>query len=194
MSGCLFLCAFHVLPPFAFDMSNCRGKTHCKSFSVLWVSWALGGRFLQWTCLPDLPSEWFCLAERAATRYISWVTDYHGRLTYSTVPLLCLFLSPVCCILVRFSVNQMSVWAKIPTPLNLALITLPPPLAPSPLQSASQSRCSSPAHPPAGGRIPPSAVSDWPHHAVYDTTTHEVHLYTISPPPPPPPEDVTWQG
>lgn len=26
-----------MLSHFAFDMSNCRGKTCCKSFTVLWV-------------------------------------------------------------------------------------------------------------------------------------------------------------
>lgn len=38
MSGHLFLCAFHVLLPFAFDMSNSRGKTYCKSLAVPWLS------------------------------------------------------------------------------------------------------------------------------------------------------------
>lgn len=74
-----------------------------------------------------------CLVERVTKRYIWWAADYHQRLIYSTIPLLHLFLSPLCCILVRFCVNQMSVWATIPIlvlNLNLALIALPPPLTP----------------------------------------------------------------
>lgn len=138
MSGCLFLCAFHVLSPFAFDMSNCRGKTYCKSFGVLWVFviWEAGFCSLN---LPPWPSppRVVCLAERVMmSDDMWWVTDYHERLTYSTIPLLRLFLVPSVLYPREVCVNQMSAWAKIPVPLfahSFALTTLPPPLTPSPL-------------------------------------------------------------
>lgn len=132
VSGCLFLCAFHVISPFAFDMSNCSGKTWCESLTVLWVFLALGGRFLHWTCLPDLPSEWFAL-RRGWQWDIWWGTDYHERLTY-TIPLLCLFLVPNVPYPCEVCVYRISVWAKSPIPLftlNLALIA-PTPSSPYP--------------------------------------------------------------
>lgn len=109
----LFLCAFHVLSPFAF--ANCRGK----SFTVLWVVGLLGGGFLQWTRLPDLPSEWFALW-RGWQRDIWWVIDDCEWLTYSAIPLLLTpFLVPQCAVYpCEVCVNQMSVWAKIQIPLS----------------------------------------------------------------------------
>lgn len=121
-----------MLLPFAFDVSNSRGK----SFTVLW-----GG--------VRPPLRVACLVERVTMRY--GVSDRLSRdfnLLYHPTPLP--FLAPGRAVSTwGFCVNPMSVRAKTTKPvvtLNLALIALPPPLAPSPLQSASQSRCSSPAH------------------------------------------------
>lgn len=180
MSGCLFLCAFHVLSPFALDMSSCRGKTYCKSFTVLRVFELWEAGFYKETASLTFPQ--FGLPFWRGWQCDIWgVTDYHERLTYSTIPLLRLFLVPSVLYPCEVCVNQISVWAKIPIPLftlNLAPIALPPPLNPSPLQSASQSRCSSPVHlqQGAGSQLQLVALSVWPHHAVSDTTTHEVHL------------------
>lgn len=157
----LFTC-FH---PLLFDMSNCRGKTYCKSFTVLWGFRALGDGSLQRACLPDLLSEWF-VSRRVATMRCA-ISDWLSReidLLYHPTPLP--FLVPTVPYPREVCVNKMSVWAKIPIPrftLNLPFITQPPPLIPSPLQSASQSRCSSPVHlqQGAGSHFQPRSCVCW---------------------------------
>lgn len=99
--------------PLLLTCQTVEGRHTVSHLLYWWCFWALGGGFLQWTRLPDLPSEWFALWR--AWQWDNWrVTDYNERLT---TPLLRLFLSPECCILVRFCVNQMSVWAKIQIPV-----------------------------------------------------------------------------
>ena len=122
-----FSCAFSPFFFFLFfffcflTLSNCRGKTHCKSFTVPWgVFWASGGRL----CCSE-PASPTCphsgLPCGGGWQWdIWWVTDHRPPPHPS-----------VCCIIVRLCVNQMSVWATIPMPvfaLNLPPIALPPPL------------------------------------------------------------------
>ena len=131
VSGFCFICDLHLLFCYFFyfsffffcflTLSNCRGKTHCKSFTVPWgVFWASGGRL----CCSE-PASPTCpqsgLPCGGGWQWdIWWVTDHRPPPHPS-----------VCCIIVRLCVNQMSVWATIPMPvfaLNLPPIALPPPL------------------------------------------------------------------
>lgn len=117
-----FSCAFS--PPFffvflflLFDMSNCRGKTYCKSFYCTVGCFLSFGRqvLLQWTCLPDLFSQSGLPCGGGWQWDIWWVTDHRPP----PRPHL-----SVCCIIVRLCVNQMSVWAIIPMPVFA--LDLPP--------------------------------------------------------------------
>lgn len=76
----LFMCFF---APFLFlfllfDMSNCRGKTYCKSFYCTVGCFLSFGRqvLLQWTCLPDLFSQSGLPCGGGWQWDIWWVTDH----------------------------------------------------------------------------------------------------------------------
>lgn len=142
-SGCLFLCAFHVLLPFAFDMSNSRGKTCCKSLPVPWVSKLWEADFCsQPASLTFSQSGFLCWQ-----RDVWWAADYHKRLSYSTIPCLRPFSSPVCLYSCEVLCYPDDCLSQNPSAsLHCQILPLLPYLHLSPLQSASQSRCSSPAH------------------------------------------------
>lgn len=127
----LFMCFL----PFAFDMSNCRGKTRCKVTYCTAGCSAFGGRLLQSTCLPKLPSKWF-VSWRGWHRW--WVADYHGRLNYSTLPLFT-FSCPHCAVSLWGFVLIISHSEKKKKSDHHLTSRHPSSLA-------SQSRCSSPAH------------------------------------------------
>lgn len=127
------LCCSCAFRPLLSTCQTVEGR-HAVSHLLCCGFLSFGGQVSAVNLPPRPPLRVVCLVERVTMRNV--VSDRLWRdLTYSTIPLLCVFLSPVCCNLVRFCVNQMSVWAKITIPvftLNLALIALPPPLTPRP--------------------------------------------------------------
>lgn len=129
-----FFVLFMWFHPLLLTCQTVAGRHNVSHLLYCGFFWALGGRFLHWTCPPDLPSEWFALW-RGWQWDIWWGTDFHERLTY-TIPLLCLFLVPGVLYPCEVCVYRISVWAKFPIPLftlNLALIAPPPPfLSPHP--------------------------------------------------------------
>ena len=105
MSGCLFLCAFYVLSPFAFDMSNCGGRTYDKSLTVLWVFELWEAGFCAEPASLTFPQSGLPCGEGDCNLWLE--TDYHERLTFSA--LLCLFLVPSLLYPCEVCFNQISV-------------------------------------------------------------------------------------
>lgn len=186
-----FSCAFH---PFAFDMSNCRGKTYYMSH-LLYCGFLSFGRQVSAVNLPPRPSlRVVCLVERMTMRYmVSERLSREINLLYHPTPPP--FLVPQCAVsLWGFVLIRCLSEPKSQYTHNLALIALPPPLTPS----SQPLRVDVAVLPTSSWGQDPTFSSVWLTSScsiyIYNTTTHKVHLYTISTPPLPPQEDVTWWG
>lgn len=105
----LFFVVFMCFHPFYF--LTCQ-SIDSKLFTVLWVCFSCGRQVLEVNLLLILSSEWYLPCGAADVEIYK---ECRKRFTHYTIPLLRLFLSSVCCILVR-CINLILVWDDLSSP------------------------------------------------------------------------------
>lgn len=108
----LFICGFHVLSLFAFDMSEFGGKKCCVWLFTVGF-WAAGDRLLWWDCLTSFPHSGLPVESVTMGDLVSVMRKYrHTPLPFLVLSVYCIYMQSV---MIKFQCEPKS-WYLWPCP------------------------------------------------------------------------------